>query len=334
MEGEVSVRYSPVRGGTLGTFISLLREVIAWQPDVVHAFKPKAYSGLVAWWLWNVRRNHQRLVTDSDDWEGWGGWNEIGSYSYVQKHFFAWQERWGMSHCHKLTVASRTLYDLALSHGIPGAQIIYVPNGPGIPSDLTASPEKRSELGLQDRPVVLVYSRLFEFDVARLVAVLKEVQGELPDLAVLMVGTSLFEEDAKAFRIQIESAGLLDAIFDMGWVEESQISSVLNSADVAIYLMDDTLVNRAKCPVKLADLLFAGVPVVAEDVGQVSEYVVPGKTGLLRKTGDSEGISADLIRLLREPSLREQFSTGAKNHMESNFRWEHLAGIVSRAYTP
>ncbi len=51
----VELRYVPLRGGVPGITARLLREVLAWQPDVVHSFKPKAYSGLVAWWLWQFR---------------------------------------------------------------------------------------------------------------------------------------------------------------------------------------------------------------------------------------------------------------------------------------
>jgi glycosyltransferase involved in cell wall biosynthesis len=333
-EGEVSIRYTPIRGGTLGTFISLLKEVLAWQPDVVHAFKPKAYSGLVAWWLWTIRREKQWLVTDTDDWEGWGGWNEIGPYSYSQKRFFSWQEKWGLSHCDRLTVASRTLHSLALAHGLPKEQVIYLPNGPGISGDVTPRAEKRAELGLQSRPVVLIYSRLFEFDIARLIVILKQVRAELTDLAVLIVGTGLFDDDAESFRSQLGSADLLDAVTDVGWVEESRLPEILTSADVAIYLMDDTLVNRSKCPVKLADLLYAALPVVAEDVGQVREYVISDQTGMLHHIGETKGMAADLIRILRDPTLRNRLSAGAKNHIEANFRWEHLADIAEQAYSP
>jgi len=31
---------------------------------------------------------------------------------------------------------------------------------------------------------------------------------------------------------------------------------------VALYPFDDNLINRTKCPVKLTDLLYAGIPVV------------------------------------------------------------------------
>ncbi|MCZ7673362.1 MAG: hypothetical protein M5U34_42740 [Chloroflexi bacterium] len=46
-----------------------------------------------------------RLIVDSDDWEGWGGWNDRAPYSPLQKRFFAWQEQWGGATATPLTVA-------------------------------------------------------------------------------------------------------------------------------------------------------------------------------------------------------------------------------------
>ena len=129
-EDGVTLRYIPLSGGTGGITRRLVKEVLAFGPDVVHCFKPKAYSGLVAWWLWQFHRRKLRLVMDTDDWEGWGGWNDKGNYSTTQKHFFAWQEEWGMTHCHALTVASRTLQSIAWSMGIPQEQVVYVPQWP------------------------------------------------------------------------------------------------------------------------------------------------------------------------------------------------------------
>ena len=62
-------------------------------PDVVHLFKPKAYSGL-AGVLLRVRQRlggRFRLVVDTDDWEGRGGWNDLEPYPRVMRAFFAWQ---------------------------------------------------------------------------------------------------------------------------------------------------------------------------------------------------------------------------------------------------
>ncbi|HZD11164.1 MAG TPA: glycosyltransferase, partial [Candidatus Binatia bacterium] len=269
IEDGVQIRYVALAGGYAAITRRLIGETLSFEPDVVHCFKPKAFSGLVAWWLWRFHRRRLRLFVDSDDWEGWGGWNELESYSPLQERFFAWQEQWGMRHCHTLTVASRALETLAWAHRVEPQRLLYLPNGPGI--DANAPPElaaqKRASLQLTQRPLLLLYSRLFEFDTQRLVNVLAQVQTELPDLAVLSVGAGLFEEDAAVFRHQLQAAGLLEAMIDIGWVPEAELPTLLGTADVGLYLMDDTLLNRTKCPVKLADMQLVGLPVVAEAVG-------------------------------------------------------------------
>jgi len=70
-DGGVEMRYVSLKGGMPFTVWRMFREAIAWKPDVIHSFKPKAYSGLVAWLLWQFKRHKLRLVTDTDDWEGW-----------------------------------------------------------------------------------------------------------------------------------------------------------------------------------------------------------------------------------------------------------------------
>ena len=326
-EGGVELRYVPLAGGVLGITRRMVHEILAWQPDVVHCFKPKAYSGLVAWWLWQFHRTKLRLVMDTDDWEGWGGWNELAPYSPRQKRFFAWQEQWGMRHCHALTVASRALQTLAWGIGLPPERVVYVPNGPGIGNQLAVIGNR-----LAEQPTVLVYSRLFEFDTGRLVEILRGVKTAVPDLRILMVGAGLYDKDAANFRQQAEAAGIWDAIEDAGWVELAALPALLAQAHVGIYLMEDTLLNRTKCPVKLADMLAVGVPVVAEAVGQVGEYVVNGRSGTTFPTGDIIGITQELIHILQNPERQAQLAVGAKTHIEENFSWEQLATRLLNAY--
>lgn len=331
-EDGVTIRYVSLQGGVPGITRRLVQAVLATRPRVVHCFKPKAYSGLVGWWLWQFRRHRLRLVVDSDDWEGWGGWNELAPYSPVQKHFFAWQERWGMGHCHTLTVASRALQSLAWAQGVPPAQVLYLPNGPGIDPDAGGGAAQRAALGLATRPVLLLYSRLFEFDIGRLIAILQQVHAALPDLAILAVGAGLYAADAAQLRQQLAAAGLLDCFVDVGWLPEAELPATLAAADVGLYLMEDTLLNRTKCPVKLADMLAVGVPVVAEAVGQVPEYVQPGQTGLLCPSGDVAGLAAGLVHLLSDEALRRRLGAGARAHVAANFAWARLAERLDAAY--
>lgn len=331
-EEGVEMRYVPLRGGVVGITWRLIRETLAWQPHVVHCFKPKAYSGLVAWWLWYFQRRRLRLVTDSDDWEGWGGWNDLALYTRLQKHFFAWQERWGLRHCHALTVASRTLQSLAWSRGVPPARVAYLPNGPGISRNTAGATAKRAELGLSQRPLLLLYSRLFEFNTERLVEILRGVRTAVSDLAILLVGAGLYEADAARLHQQFAAAGLEDAITNAGWTARDALPPLLAAADVGIYLMEDTLLNRTKCPVKLVDMLHVGVPVVAEAVGQVPEYVVHGRTGFLRPSGDVAGLTADLITLLQNERRRKEMAAAAQAHIDVHFSWSKAAERLEQVY--
>ena len=112
------------------TAFRLARRALALRPDVVHLFKPKAYSGLTHWLLARLpRARRPRLVVDTDDWEGPGGWNEIGGYTPAQRRFFAWQERWGLTHADAVTVASRALESLVWALGVLPGRVFYVPNG-------------------------------------------------------------------------------------------------------------------------------------------------------------------------------------------------------------
>jgi glycosyltransferase involved in cell wall biosynthesis len=336
VEDGVELRYIPVGGSVPGITGRLIREALAWRPDVVHCFKPKAYSGLAAEWLWRFHREHLQLVMDTDDWEGVGGWNDVAPYSPLQKRFFARQERYGLTHAHAVTVASKTLASLVGGLALPRERVIYVPNGPGISLEPVSAADRaaaRARLGLGERPTVLIYSRLFEFDTARLVTVLAGVRDAVPDVAVLLIGAGLYAADSARFREQLEAAGLLDAVVDAGWVELSQLPATLAAADVGLYLMDDNLLNRAKCPVKLADMLVAGVPVVAEAVGQVVEYVRDGQTGALCASGDVAGLVAAVVALLGDGVEQARRGAAARQDVQSRFNWELLSAEVERAYT-
>lgn len=336
-EEGVAFSYSSLSGGTIGIARHLIGTTLDWQPDIVHCFKPKAYSGLAAWWLWQIRRSKIRLVVDSDDWEGWGGWNERAAYTPLQKWFFSWQEQWGMAHCHHLTVASRALQSIAWSMGIAPEKVTYLPNGSGLKAieDTFTAQEieaQREKLGVGELPVLLLYSRLFEFDTARLVSILAGVKAAVPQAAFLLIGESLVARDAASLRQEMIAAGVINAVIDLGWVEQDQLPLLLSSADAAIYLMDDTLINRTKCPVKLADLVAAGTPVVAEAVGQVPEYILNGKSGFLRQPGDIENVVNDVVSLLTNEEIRSSMSAEARSHYHEHFSWNYLVRRLEQAY--
>jgi len=311
----------------------LARRALASRPDVVHCFKPKGYAGLAAlafWFLKRLRLTRARLVVDSDDWEGKGGWNEIEPYTRLQRRFFAWQERWGLTHCDALTVASRALETIVWSLGAAPGKVFYVPNG--VVSGFESNTQYPiSNIQFTNHPTVLLYTRFFEFQAERVVGIFQRVLAEVPEARLLVVGKGFFGEEER-LRELMQEAGMADHLVYVDWVETDALPAYFAAADVAIYPYDDTLINRTKCSVKLIDLMAAGVAVVADDVGQNGEYIEHGASGLLVPTGDTAAFAGSVVELLRDEHLRAKLGKGAQGRVFGEFDWRKLVERVEKAY--
>jgi glycosyltransferase involved in cell wall biosynthesis len=316
----------------------LVRRILQGRPEVVHCFKPKAYAGLTAavmWWLARLRLFRVRVVLDTDDWEGPGGWNDLGGYSWLERRFFAWQERWGMRHCQALTVASKTLGRLALEMAVDADQVYYVPNGATRPVAMRGrldADRARGRWGLDDGRVLLLYTRFFEFEPQRVVDILRRVFLEEPSASLLLVGEGLRGEE-EHFLSLAEDAGLSSRIVNVGWMDGDSIGDCFAVADLAICPLEDSLLNRARCPAKLADLLAAGLAVVADDVGEVGAYIEHLRSGYLVSPGDREAFARGVLQVIRDGALRRRLGEEAQRRMSERFDWSTLAKVVEGAYS-
>jgi len=314
----------------------LVQATMKVQPDLVHCFKPKVYAGLTEWALWQLRRggiSGSALFVDSDDWEGAGGWNSLAQYSIPERRLFAWQEKWGLTHNDGLTVASRALESIAWSMGVARDRVHYLPNGGRAASQASAEEVAvaRGRLGIASGPVVLLYTRFFEFELDRVVEVMNGVWQQAPEAHWLVVGKGLFGEEVELQK-RIVALAPEGRFHYAGWVPESELPAMLALANVAIYPFDDNLVNRCKCPVKLTDLMSAAIPVVADRVGQIAEYIVHGESGLLSQPGDTEDLVRQTVDLLHNPEVASRMGQQAQRRILGEFGWERLAQQVEEFY--
>jgi glycosyltransferase involved in cell wall biosynthesis len=91
--------------------------------------------------------------------------------------------------------------------------------------------------------------------------------------------------------------------------------------------------NRARCPARLVDLMAAGLPVVADDVGQAGEYIEHLSSGYLVPPGDTDAFTTGVLRLLRDEELRSRLGWHARQRVMDEFAWHKLAVVVERAYS-
>jgi glycosyltransferase involved in cell wall biosynthesis len=271
------------------------------------------------------------LFVDTDDWEGKGGMNDIMPYSSLEKRIFAFQEQWLAKRSVGVTVASRTLVDLTRDMGVAPEHILYLPNG------VVATPAGdgnriRHKLRIPtEAPVVLLYTRFFEFSQERLYQVFVGILRRVPDVCFLVVGKGRYREEER-LAAAARDLGFAAALVMVGWIEPTEIPDYLEAGNVAIYPLDDTLVNQAKCPAKLTELLCSGIPVVADRVGQAHEYIAPQFSGVLCDPDAPEQMIDETVRLLQQLEAAAQRGAAGKRYLLAHFNWSDSAVSLETFY--
>ncbi len=312
----------------------LYQAAVQWRPHVVHAFKPKGPSGLAATLLWTRRRDvRPRLIVDSDDWEGPGGWNDnpAAGYSEGQKRFFTWQERFGLSHADAWTVTSQCLAERAIGFGAGPENVRILPNGVEASTygdDDDVAPLR--DLGLPSRgettsPIpacVVLYTRFAGTRPDDVAAIWRRIRALEPDARLTIIGRGALGEE--------RNLALLPGVEVKGWLAADQIHATLVQAAVAIAPWRDTPANCARHSAKILELMAAGLPVVATRVGEIPSTL--GKTGVLVAPGDPEDFARAVVGLIHDRPRRAALGTAACHRVCEHFNWDVLAGVALTAY--
>ena len=326
----------PVTGSAAAPFLAhrMFWLARAERPDLVHLFKPKGYGGIAAMGHLLYRQlglSLPPLYVDTDDWEGEGGMNDLTSYSRAERLVFGIQERWLPPRAAGVTVASRTLQTRIWGMGIPPERVLYLPN---CPDDIPPGDggRVRRKLGiLPETPLLLLYTRFFEFSQEKLHFLFTEIFCRVPSVRFLVVGQGRRGEEELLLAAGREK-GFGDALIMGGWLDPAEIADYLAAADVALYPFSDTLVNRSKCPAKLTEILRAGVPVVADSVGQLAEYIKPGLSGILCDPDEWREMADHAVELLNNPERRAQLGVAGREYLLQRFSWKQYAERLEAFY--
>lgn len=297
---------------------AVLRQMKQFQPDLVHIFKPKGYSGVVAMIL--LARGRRNVVLDCDDWEGWGGWNDVAEHNCLLKQFIDVQERSLTRTMPAVTVASRVLERRSLRLG--QKNVYYVPNclaDGSVPLfdslSQRSAEDLKTELGIPDLPVVL-YAGHFNpaDDIDFLCRSMKQVLAESNALfAVVGDGSELI----KVRACFLDS----DRVRFFGRLPYEQFLRVVHASDITVFPYPANPVYRAKCSARIIDFMAAGKPVVTTEVGQNGEYIQDGMSGILVAQDDETAFVNAVVRLISDKAERERLGNNAALRIRERFLW-------------
>jgi glycosyltransferase involved in cell wall biosynthesis len=312
-----------------------LRALTTFRAEVVHVFKPIAYTGLAGFALSAMR---VPWVLDVDDWEGPGGWADANRYSLPERLSAALMEAVLPRLAGSVTAASRTLEARAWDMGLPRRRVRYMPNGvweARYSSWAACTPDSPEVAAMRARlfpdggPVVLLYTRFAEFPYRWPLEVFRRLLPAHPDAHLLVVGSG-FNGEEERLRADAERAGIANRVTITGRLPEAKVPLYLALGDVLLYPMADTLINRAKSPVKVLEPMLMGLPVVAHGVGQAAEFL--GDAGVLVEPGDLRGMAHAASRLLTHPGQARALGERARARVWSRYNWDRLSEQAEEAY--
>jgi glycosyltransferase involved in cell wall biosynthesis len=306
--------------------VDVVRRVREWRPDVVHAFKPIGYGGAAAWLLARNspaagRAREPLVVVDADDLEGPAGWAGRKRQG-IEGVARGVQERATIKRAHRVTVASRWLAGYARQLGVQDSALRYLPNGQAVASE-TAADREESEMR---PPRLLWYTRFTEARAERVADLVGPLLRADPTLRLLVVGDEVGSGQQAAARRAFEWVGLAGQIDWLGYRRQ-----VLDRAlacppsTIAIYPLEDDLVNRARCPSKIPQLMALGIPIVAEAVGEAVTYLGTAADECLAAPGDGGAFRALAQRLLTDEPARLSLSQRLRE-ASADWTWDEAAG--------
>jgi glycosyltransferase involved in cell wall biosynthesis len=330
---NVRVSRSPV--SYPAALLRMVKQIRKFAPDVVHIVKPKGFAGAAGALL--MATSNLPIVTDCDDWEGWGGWNEVKPYPWVVKQFIHSMERSLMRRSAALTVASKVLFRRGVALRGGEANTVYLPNC--LSTSQIAKIDQfrnldqnalKAGLGFPGQQAVLYAGHYEAGDdlpfFARAAAEVSEQTGAV--IVFVGEGTELWSvRDIFASRPKARARFL-------GKLTHDNYLRALSSCDVAAFPYPDTLIYRAKCSVRIIEYMAMGKPVLTTCVGQNAEYLEDGISGSVGVPGDHAGFVERLKYLVQNPEQSAVLGRNARNRVLERFVWETNAGGLCEQVYP
>lgn len=232
--------------------------------------------------------------------------------------------RWVVGRMHRILAISQSVRKGMLARGeAPDTKIVVVPNGITFPLQ-PAQNTVRAELEIApDTPLVVCVARLeHEKDIASLAQAMSEVTRELPQARCLVAGDGALRE---ALSAQITRLGLDGSVTLLGFRQDAP--AVIAAADLFV------LPSLAEpFGLVLLEAMALGKAVVATEAGGPLEIVVPRETGLLVPPAAPHELAQAILRLLRDPRLREAMGRAGRTRYAQYFTAARMAQQTLAVY--
>jgi glycosyltransferase involved in cell wall biosynthesis len=192
---------------------------------------------------------------------------------------------------------------------LPATQTEVIYNGIAQSAvDPDARRRVRRELGASSETFVIIHvARLDPIKNHRLaLEALQKLAERHADVQLWIVGDGPERASIETWRQELQ----LEAHVKL-WGERRDVPKLLSAADAAILTS-----HSEGIPLVLIEAMAAGLPIVATDVGGVSEIVIAGEQGSLVAAGDAAALAAELHLLAGDLPLRQRLGRAGRERAE------------------
>lgn len=123
----------------------------------------------------------------------------------------------------------------------------------------------------------------------------------------------------------ITSYGLTDKVFIKG--QNTNRSQIFSNIDILILTSDTESTPRV-----VIEALSCGIPVVATNVGDVSQIVLDNENGFIANKGDANALANCISKLLAEPLLCKQMGANGRERVNRNFSATNMEEQIYEIY--
>jgi glycogen(starch) synthase len=248
-----------------------------------------------------LHTDYERMIHQTENWLVHESWQVICCSKYM-----ADQEKW--------------------AYGLPQNKVTAIPNGVdvGVFEKEFDKAEFRMKFALPEEKIVLFVGRLVhEKGVQTLINAIPKILSAV-NAKFVIVGDGGMKE---TLMRQIQSMGLTHKTFFTGFIDEESLHKLYRIADVCV-------VPSLYEPFGITALeaMAAKTPLVASNIGGLSEIVEHDKTGTKVFAGNPNSVAWGVTRVLLDPTYANWIKGNAYDKVLEAYNWTKIAVETKQFY--
>ncbi len=223
-----------------------------------------------------------------------------------------------------VAISSYTAREIARFAQVP---VRVIPYTLGFADD--ARPPQVTRGTRQEFRIVFVGRLVERKGVTHLIEAVRRLPVELrPHLTVIGEGP-----ERQALEAQVQVAGLERRVAILGRIPDESLREAYAGSDVMVLpSILDSRGDTEGLGVVLLEAMSYGIPVVASDIGGITDIIESGKSGLLVPPADPERLAQALERIARDPALARRLGEAGEQRVRQAFGWPEIMAKWQECY--